>query len=154
VHNHQQVPSALHNRSTSQSISILGVVSDVRWKRPQQGRVKCNINTSFSQTLNRTCIGKCVRDDDNTFVLVKTVSFSPICPVSVGEALGLFYALEWLSDMGNVDFVEDSKITHDAFHSNKPDVLEVGHIISECKRLFTSHFTNSRWSSTCDKQMR
>jgi len=130
----------------SQSSSISGVVSDVRWKRPQQGIVKCNIYSSFSQTLNRTCIGMCVREDGGTFVLVKTVSFSLICLVFVGEALGLYYTLEWLSDMqmDNVDFVVDSKTTDDDFHSNKPDASEFGHIISECKRLFTSHFTNSR----------
>ena len=71
----------------------------------------------------------CVRDDDGAFVLAKTVSFYLICPVSVGEALGLFYALEWLSDtqMDNIDFVVDYKTTK---------------IILECKRHFTSHFTN------------
>jgi len=34
----------------------------------------------------------CVRDDDETFVIVKTMSFSPLWSVSVVEALGLFYS--------------------------------------------------------------
>jgi hypothetical protein len=46
--------------------------------------------------------------------------------------------------MDNVDFVVESKTTNDAFHSNRSDVSEFGHIISECKRLFISQFTNSR----------
>jgi len=70
----------------------------------------------------------CVCDDDGAFVM----SFSLLCPVYVGEVLGLFYALEWLSDMlmDNVDFVVDSKTTNDVFHSNRSDVSEFGHIIS------------------------
>lgn len=81
------------------SSSFASVASDVRWQRLQQGGLKCNVDASFSQAWNRTGIGMCVRDDDGAFVLAKTMNFSPLCPVSVGKALGLFYALEWLSDM-------------------------------------------------------
>ena len=63
------------------------------------GRIKCNIGVSFSNEWNGTCIGICVRDDDGAFVLTKTMSFSPLCLVNVGEALRLFHALQWLSDM-------------------------------------------------------
>jgi len=74
---------------------------------------------SFSQTLNRTGIGMCVRDDDGAFVLASTVSFSLICPVSIGEVLGLFYTLEWSSDMqmDKVDYPVESKTTNNAFSS-------------------------------------
>jgi len=54
--------------------------------------LKCNIGASFSQAWNHTGIGMCVRDDDGVFVIATTMSFSPFCPVFVGEALGLFYA--------------------------------------------------------------
>jgi len=39
--------------------------------------------------------------------------------VDVGEALGLHFALQWLSDMqlDNVNFETDSKLTVDAFLS-------------------------------------
>jgi len=46
--------------------------------------------------------------------------------------------------MDNVDFVVDSKTINDAFHFNRPGVLEFGHIISRCQRLIHSQFTNSR----------
>ena len=96
--------------------------------------------------MNRVGIGICVRDDDGAFVLAKTLSFSPLCSIHVGEALGLFNAIEWLSDMhmDNVDFVVDSKSANDAFHSNRLDVSEFGNIIYGCQRLFYSQFTNSR----------
>jgi len=57
--------------------------------------------------MNRVGNGICVHDDDGDFVLAKTLSFSPLCSVQVSEALGLFNAIEWLSDMqmDNVDIV-------------------------------------------------
>jgi ribonuclease HI len=51
----------------------------------------------------------CLRDQDGDFVLAKTLCFTRWCPMNVSEALGLFHALEWLSDMqsDNIDFVLD-----------------------------------------------
>jgi hypothetical protein len=63
------------------------------WQRPLQGRLKCNVDASFSNSLNRTGIGMCIRDAEGTFVLAKTINFSPKCSVPLGEALGLLYAL-------------------------------------------------------------
>jgi len=42
----------------------------------------------------------------------------------------------------NVDFTSDSKVTVDAFHRVRVDVTETGQIISACRHLFASHFTN------------
>ena len=116
------------------------------WKRPSRGRLKCNVDASFSDSLNKTGIGICLRDDEGTFVLAKTVSISPRCPVPLGEALGLFHAIRWLSDMkfDNVDFALDSQLTTTAFNHHREDVTEFGQVISACKRLFTSSFTNSQ----------
>lgn len=44
----------------------------------------------------------------------------------------------------NVDFALDSKITVDAFNHPHPDVTEFGLIISACRRLLSSQFTNSK----------
>jgi len=124
----------------------MAVAHSATWQRPSHGRFKCNVDAGFSMVMNRTGIGICVRDDDGAYVLAKTTSFDIVHPVRVGEALGLYHALEWLSDMkfDNVDFVTDSKITYDAFHSHKDDVSEFGNIISACQTLFFTHFTNSR----------
>nr|ABN08771.1 probable reverse transcriptase At2g02650 -, related [Medicago truncatula] len=69
-----------------------------------------------------------------------------MCSVVVGEPLSLFHPLQWLSDMqfDNVDFVLDSKITTDAFHNRQVDVTEFGQVISTCRSLFNSHFSNSK----------
>jgi hypothetical protein len=43
--------------------------SDTTCKRPQQRRLKCNIDASFSGSLNRTGVGMCIRDSEGTFVV-------------------------------------------------------------------------------------
>jgi ribonuclease HI len=60
----------------------------------------------------------CIRDAEGTFVLAKTLNFSPKCSVPLGEALGLLHAFQWLRDSGldHVDFASDSQIVTDAFH--------------------------------------
>jgi ribonuclease HI len=62
----------------------------------------------------------------------------------MGEALALYKAIEWLSDMSfdSVDFCSDSKTIMDAFNQNQVDFTETDYILLECRRLFTSHFTN------------
>jgi len=108
-------------------------------------RYKCNIDIAFSFSLNRTCIDIYVRDSDGIFVLVKTVTYPCLVSVDVGEALGMHSVLQWLSDVqfDSVDFETDSKLTSDAFLSNRNDTFEFGCIISSCCSLFTSFFSNS-----------
>jgi ribonuclease HI len=88
----------------------------------------------------------CIRDSEGTFVLAKTLNFSPQCSVHLGEAMGLCYALQWLRDLGldHADFALDSKIVTNAFHHQRPDVTKFGHVMSAARRLFSSSFTNSR----------
>jgi hypothetical protein len=87
----------------------------------------------------------CIRDAEGTFVLAKTLNFSPKCSVPLGEALGLLHAFQWLRDSGldHVDFASDSKIVTDAFHHQRPDVTEFGQVMSTARSLFTSSLTNS-----------
>jgi ribonuclease HI len=117
-----------------------------RWTPPSNGRLKCNVDAAFSERFQRTGIGVCIRDESGIFVLAKVLNFDQIYPVAVGEALGLYHALQWMQDMqfDNIDFEIDSKITRDAFHSRTIDVTEFGNIIDACREIFSSSFTNSR----------
>lgn len=38
-------------------------------------------------------------NEEGTIVLAKTLCITPICTMAVGEALGLFHALQWVNDM-------------------------------------------------------
>jgi len=79
-------------------------------------------------------------------MLTKVQLFGPIYPVAIGEALGLYHALQWMTYMqfGNIDFELDSKITRDEFHFRKTNVTDFGSIIGACRELFSTSFTNSR----------
>ena len=84
----------------------------VRWKKPSVGSYKCNVDAAFSSSFNRTGIGICIQDEEGTFVLAKMVSLPCLHQVAVGAAIGLFEALQWLSDMSfnNVDFELDQRL--------------------------------------------
>jgi ribonuclease HI len=132
-----------HRVRTGELIQPIEIVH--RWKKPINGRVKCNIDASFSSTLNKVGIGMCIRNDYGEFILAKYDQFDPICDVRSGETLGLLLALKWVHELnlGPVDFELDSKIVMDNFHSKKHDVSEFGEIIAHCKRLFSSFYSNS-----------
>ena len=89
-------------------------------------------------------------------MLAKVLQFDQVYPVVVGEALGLYHALQWMQDMhfDNIDFELDSKITRDAFHSRTVDVTEFGNIIDACRYTFCTSFKTPGSSSLGDKRMR
>jgi len=60
-------------------------VTMLRWQPPAHGRVKCNVDASLSNQLNRTGIGICIHDEEGTFVLAKSIHISPMCSVTAGE---------------------------------------------------------------------
>jgi len=41
----------------------------------------------------------CICDEEGSYVLAKTVWFSPLCLVDVAEALGLYHAIQWIHDL-------------------------------------------------------
>ncbi|XP_039683319.1 uncharacterized protein [Medicago truncatula] len=108
-------------------------------------KLKCNIDASFSISQNRTGIGLC-RDGEGNFVLAKTMNFAVVHAADVREALGLYHALEWLWDMqlDNIDFEVDSRTTQLAFYARKDDVSEFGNVITACRGILSTKFTNSR----------
>jgi hypothetical protein len=118
----------------------------VRWKAPAQGRMKCNIDAAFSDLRNRTGISICLRDEGGVFVLAKTISFYGVYSVDIGETLGLYHALQWVSDMqlNNIDFEVDYKSPRDAIYSGREDISELGDIITASRALLSSKFNNSR----------
>ncbi|XP_039682833.1 uncharacterized protein [Medicago truncatula] len=98
-----------------------------RWQRPARGRFKCNIDASFSTSTNKVGLGMCIRDEEGRFVLAKTMWFSLVCSVDIGEALGLYHAVRWVHDLQLplVDFKVNSKRIVDYFKHGNADITEV-----------------------------
>lgn len=78
--NAQEVKHKMCTRQATRAIK--------NWTKPSPGRYKCNIDTSFSDSLDKVGIGICIRDDEGVFVLARTEWFSPMLDVDTGEALG------------------------------------------------------------------
>ncbi|KAK2439121.1 hypothetical protein QL285_023824 [Trifolium repens] len=110
-----------------------GVVADQhteqvrRWNKPLCGRVKCNIDVSFSSVYNRVGIDICIRDEFGACVLAKYEQFTPLCDVKIDETLRLLSALNWVHELNLslVDFELNSKVVVEKFHSIKIDGTEL-----------------------------
>lgn len=91
------------------------------------GRLKCDVDASFFTSTNRLGIAMCIRDEEGHFVCAKTMWLTPVCPVDVGAALGLYYAIWWIHylRLQNVDFEVDSKQVADYFNRSKGDIKYV-----------------------------
>jgi len=97
-----------------------------RWQRPALRRFKCNIDASFSASTNKVGLGMCICDEEECFVLAKTMWFSLVCSVDIGEALGLYHAVWWVHDLQLpfVDFEVDSERVADYFKHGNADITE------------------------------
>jgi hypothetical protein len=48
---------------------------NIQWQHPTPGRLKCNVDASFSSCENKVGIDMCICDADDYFLLVKTHGF-------------------------------------------------------------------------------
>lgn len=87
---------------------------------PTGGYVKCNIHGAFPMYHNRVGIRMCMHDEFGLFVGDKTIWLQPIMEVSLGEAVALLKALEWIKELGfqDVIFSHGSKTIIDDFNSS------------------------------------
>jgi len=58
---------------------------NIRWRKPRRGRLKCNVDASFSNISNKVGFGMCIRDSDGNHVRSKMLWFTLVCSVDVGD---------------------------------------------------------------------
>jgi len=92
---------------------------------------KCNVDVSFSNSLNKVGIGLCIRDEEGRFVLAKTEWFSPIVYVDLGEAMGLLTAMQWAKDLHLLNM--DSKTVVDSVYGGSNGVSNLKFIRRQAK---------------------
>jgi ribonuclease HI len=142
--NRKQAPIRQDNSSAFPSVSHLGDTNS-RWRKPRSGRYKCNVDASFPNNTNKVGFGMCIRDSDGTHVRSKTMWFTPVCSVDVGEALALHHAIRWIHELQltNVDFEVDSKRVDGYFNNGHGDVTEFGRIMDTSTQFCSTYLTNS-----------
>ncbi|XP_039685106.1 uncharacterized protein [Medicago truncatula] len=143
--NRKQVPLRSDNQALHSSASTSSNSINIRWRKPERGRYKCNVDASFPTTTNKVGFGMCIRDSDGNHVRSKTMWFNPSCSVDVGEALALHHAIRWIHEIQlfNVDFEVDSKRVADYFNNGRGDVTEFGSIMDSSVQFRNTFLTNS-----------
>ncbi|XP_024630838.1 uncharacterized protein [Medicago truncatula] len=119
--------------------------TNVRWRKLSIGRYKCNVDASFPNNSNKAGFGMCIRDSDGNHVRSKTMFFSPVCSIDVGEAMGLHHAIRWIQELQltNVDFEVDSNRVADYFNKGRGDATEFGSIMDSSIYFSNTYLTNS-----------
>ncbi|GAU49364.1 hypothetical protein TSUD_375530 [Trifolium subterraneum] len=57
---------------TSTSVDIQVETTEIKWKKPSLGRIKCTIDTVFPSNTNHIGIGICIHDETSAFIRAKT----------------------------------------------------------------------------------
>jgi len=70
-----------------------------RWSKPSVGRFKCNVDASFSASLNKVGFRACIRDANENHVISRTECLTPLLDVEMGEVIGLLHAMRWVKDL-------------------------------------------------------
>jgi len=141
------IAEGLHN---SEHVAAAGegtvLSTQSRWQKPTIGRLKCNVDASFSDALNCVGFGLCIRDDSGNFIKAKTLWSNSVCATDIGEALELSHAIHWVRELQltDVDFELDAKKVVDYYNGGHNNISEFGAIIDKCKRCCFSCFENSK----------
>ena len=111
-------------------------------------RNKCNIDASFSSSLNKFGLGMFIRNDVDEFERAKMDQFAPLFDVDVGEAVGLHTTLQWVSDLqfDNADFALDFKrvVDHVNFDEDDNSELVVKFLlVDDCYKIDLRTFMSS-----------
>jgi hypothetical protein len=127
------------------STSLPPVIHHREWTKPSPGRFKCNVDASFSHSLNKVGIGICIRDDHGRFVLARSEWITPVMDVEVGEAIALLHAIRWTNELQirDIDFEVDCKRVVDSLYNNSHYASDFGAIIRDCRSLLNTSLMNS-----------
>ena len=106
------------------------------------------MDASFSESMNCVGYGLRIRDEEGDFIKAKTLWSNPVCSSDVGEAMGLYHAIQWIRELqlSNVDFEMDANKVVDYFNKGKGrnDISEFGTIMDECRKNCNNYFENSK----------
>lgn len=111
---------------------------DVRWKPPESGHLKVNVNASVYTENTSFSLGMLVRDDQGKFIAGKTMRIGGKVSVMEAEARGVQEACKWVKElqMQNVMIECDSESVVNVVHGKGLFLLKIGHVIEYCRERF------------------
>lgn len=131
-------------KSSSQS-STCGLAKVQRWKPPEVGNMKVNVDASLSSENATFSVGMVLRDHTGKFIEGRVGCMPEVGSIFEAEAIGIREALSWIAGKGltQVSFESDSLLSIRALRGDGGNQLEVGHVIQHCLELLQSNPTFS-----------
>lgn len=108
-----------------------------QWTPPGDGELKINVDASWFESANFFSIGMVTRDQKGHFIEVRTMAFHQAADVFEAECIGMKEALSWVLNQENkkATVETDSMLTIEAIKGQRENMLEVGHVIDQCKSM-------------------
>ncbi|KAL8089810.1 hypothetical protein AgCh_039324 [Apium graveolens] len=101
-----------------------------KWKPPQEGQLKINVDASLSRESDSFGLGMVIRDDNGMFLLGKVIRLQHVEIALDAETRGVLEALKWAAgeDLRDVRVEIDSLLTVQTLEGHATTVLEVDHV--------------------------
>lgn len=111
-----------------------------RWKRPEEGSLKAHVDASVFPGSNSYTIAIVIRDHTGMFWKGRNARFLGNVSVLEAKAVGMLEVLNWVKDISGVKMTveSDSQLVVNALQKKSANLLEVGHILDECREVLSS----------------
>lgn len=113
---------------------------DIKWKPPEAGHLKLNVDASVVKDSGSFSIGMLLRDHNGMFLKGKTMRFPGNVLVFEAEAVGVHEALlEVISTVSQPLTIEtDSLMVVQALQKNRQYQNEVGSTLEDCQDILST----------------
>jgi hypothetical protein len=127
-------------RHTAVALQTVAVSTEVAWKKPPMGKLKCNIDAACYRDQNLYCVGMCIRDEQGRFVSAYMKRFEGQPDIREAEPMGVLEGLMWLKGMNSSNVLLETDYLQVVQHiGNKiQDKSEYGIILDKCRILLLS----------------
>lgn len=106
-----------------------------KWRPPQNGILRINVDASFVKNSPACTVGMVLRDHTGAFLAGKNVSFTTPDIVFEAEALGVREALSWIKERRlqshRIELEIDSLLVVHSLSKRIDNLLEVGEMLEQ-----------------------
>lgn len=115
--------------------------NSTRWKPPDPGILKVNVDAAVKQGSSQYGVGMVLRDQEGKFCKARVICHAGEVGVVEAETKGILEALAWATQLGisKVVVESDSWLSVQAVNNDSVNHLEVGHMIQECRTILSQN---------------
>lgn len=113
---------------------------DRKWVKPELGSRKLNVDAAVKEGQNYFSVGLVLRDDRGQYIAGKTRRFAGSVDVAEAETIAILEGLLWVDDFppGPITIESDSLISVNAIRKGCLNMLELGHLVQQCRSIINS----------------